>query len=538
MDDALGSPELDQLIACLVDGQATSDDIAVLERLLDGNPDAQRRYIHYLDLHAELVQRSSALDADLSDVRRQRLSFSKQRIRIVALLAATILIAVGMGIGRQMSPPPGESRSARRSDDNPTLAANPEPTDDGVAVLKHAVDVKWLGSNTPELGEILSSGELRLGEGLIQIEFYSGVELIVEGPAELEIVSVASVICRQGKLRSLVPPNATGFSVLTPKFELVDLGTEFAINVTDDGRSDVHVFEGEVELYSPDGKRKPEQKQILVSGSAMGWSNSGDKTSIQAEPAAFVSFEDVRARDVVASERRYRNWKQWSESLNDDATIVARYHLESDGSTLIDTSATEAHGTIVGCEWTAGRWPGKHALEFKRPGDRVRIDVPGEFNAFTVMAWVRVDALPMRRQSLLLTDGYELGRLHWQIGSGGELRVGSRIPPQGRRIGTGYASPSVFTPRQVGVWTCVCSTYDRSSRKVTHCFNGKQVFSETLEIDQPIRIGMAEIGNWGVPHRPKRHAVRNFIGRMDELTIWNVALSEQQIADIYENSHP
>ena len=73
---------------------------------------------------------------------------------------------------------------------------------------------------------------------------------------------------------------------------------------------------------------------------------------------------------------------------------------------------------------------------------------------------------------------------------------------------------------------------------MSHWFNSEQVFRGALEVDQPIRVGVAEIGNWGMPLLSARQPVRNFIGRMDELTIWNVALDEQQIAEFYGNSRP
>ena len=219
------------------------------------------------------------------------------------------------------------------------------------------MDVQWLSDNPPHAGSILSPGELKLAGGLIQVEFYSGVQLLVEGPADLEIRSVANVICREGRLRSLVPPNATGFSVLTPKFELVDLGTEFAVDVARDGRSDVHVFDGEVELYLPDGKRKPDHRQVLLGGDALAWSTEGTQTPRAAAPETFASFEAIRIREQSASHRRFEIWQQWNESFREDQRVVARYDFQSDGATLIDSSKTHAHGTIVGCEWTSGDGP-------------------------------------------------------------------------------------------------------------------------------------------------------------------------------------
>ena len=68
MDNPSNQSDLDQLLARLVDGEATGDDIAALEKLLDGNADAQRRYVHYVDLHTELLSRSDVARSILSSV--------------------------------------------------------------------------------------------------------------------------------------------------------------------------------------------------------------------------------------------------------------------------------------------------------------------------------------------------------------------------------------------------------------------------------------------------------------------------------------
>ncbi len=55
--------------------------------------------------------------------------------------------------------------------------------------------------------------------------------------------------CRFGQMRVHVPPHARGFKLMTPDAKVVDLGTEFGLKVSDSGKSDVHVFDGEVEVY-------------------------------------------------------------------------------------------------------------------------------------------------------------------------------------------------------------------------------------------------------------------------------------------------
>ena len=56
------------------------------------------------------------------------------------------------------------------------------------------------------------------------------------------------MLLRQGKVRALVPKPAQGFRVHTASGDVVDLGTEFALEVTED-HADVHVLDGEVEWH-------------------------------------------------------------------------------------------------------------------------------------------------------------------------------------------------------------------------------------------------------------------------------------------------
>ena len=509
---------------------------AAMAQRLDGDPEFQEAFVRYVeesqDLRVALTQSVSGEQSGMQSFATTPTRRPRNRrlgIGMAAAIAASAFIALGLGIGRWTQ--------ATSVDTDFTQT---EVADDGVAVLTGAVDAKWPDIEPLQTGSILSPGELKLAGGMIQIEFYNGVQMLVEGPADLEIQSVARVVCSEGKLRSHVPPHASGFSVLTPKFDLVDLGTEFAVDVASDGQSDVHVFDGEVELYHPDGQRRPDGKQVLLGGDAMKWPAEGLAMSRAAVPEAFASFDTIRMRGQSASHQRFGNWRRWNETLRDDPRVVTRYDFQEEGSTLIDSGAAQAHGTIVGCEWVSGRWPEKRALEFRRPGDRVRINVPGQYDQLTLSMWMRMDALPNRTQALVLTDGYEVGRVHWQVNPEGQLRLGFRLPLGTRKNpGVGYGSPTLITPRSLGAWNFLCSVYDRKTQVVRHFFNGRQVSSETMIFDHAVQFGIAEIGNWGVPIKPiGPHAIRNFIGRIDELTIWNTALEEQEIAKIHSTSHP
>jgi len=70
----------------------------------------------------------------------------------------------------------------------PEVAAQ-EIHDTGFAVLTRVIDARWTDSNAPNQGDFLSADSFSLESGLVQIEFLSGVSLVVEGDAEFEILS-------------------------------------------------------------------------------------------------------------------------------------------------------------------------------------------------------------------------------------------------------------------------------------------------------------------------------------------------------------
>lgn len=457
---------------------------------------------------------------------------------LLAASAAMVMLAIGWAIGNWTGKPdPAGEEFAQQVDG---LDESSEPTDSGVAVLVHAVDAQMPGDHPPQIGDILSPGKLRLESGLLELKFYSGAKLVVAGPADLELVTAYEVICRRGRIRAQVPPAARGFSIISPQFELVDLGTEFALSVGANGESKVQVLDGEVELYPPGAKHSPNAARKLFGGEGVAWDAGVERLLQERDTEAFPSFEDVQRQNDLASKKQIELWREWNEQLADDSRVAFRYDFESEGQELLDKGPSAVHGAIVGGEWMKGRWPETRALEFKRSSDRVRMNLPGSYDALTLSAWLRVDALPNRSQGLLLTDGYDVGRVHWHVAVDGRLRLGIRIPGGTKRGhgATGYGTETLITPHRLGVWCFACVTYDRAAGHVKHYFNGQEVSSEEIVFDQPLTFGNCEIGNWTETVKRAKHRVRNLNGRIDELTIWNTVLTGQEISEIYRNTKP
>src|SRR6185503_16263434 len=110
------------------------------------------------------------------------------------------------------------------------------------------IDAHWSESEaSPQLGAPLDPGWLKLKGGLVQIVLYSGARLVVEGPAELELISPNHALCRLGKITAEVPPEARGFQLETPQGLITDLGTAFGVEVKERS-TEIHVFKGLVSL--------------------------------------------------------------------------------------------------------------------------------------------------------------------------------------------------------------------------------------------------------------------------------------------------
>ncbi len=117
---------------------------------------------------------------------------------------------------------------------------------EAVARLTGMVDVAW-APGTPEraLGSPVPQDEpITVSSGLFEIQFDKGTKVVVEGPATFIARQRNEGYLSRGKLVAHVPRRASGFKLKTPQATIVDLGTEFGVNVDESGRTDVHVFQG------------------------------------------------------------------------------------------------------------------------------------------------------------------------------------------------------------------------------------------------------------------------------------------------------
>ena len=534
--------EINGLLLSYQDGSIADADLAKFREMLKSSPDARRHFaaIQALEtaLHLEHLAGGAARFGHSASV-----AAPARRARWTPLaVAAAVLFTAGIAMLWHFT---------NQRTNVSTIAGNAqglpgpenEAKDDGVATFTHSLEAEWAGEKAPVLGSSLAPGKYELRKGVAQFEFHSSARMSVKGPALVEIVSAFSVTLHTGILRAHAPEQARGFTVSTTQVKVVDRGTDFTVEASP-GNSRVQVMEGEVELSSVSGSAKNGIARRLAAGNAMAVDRAGTFSRVEAEAPALDSFADIQRQTNAKSGMQFGAWQKRRTEMHSGPNIAAYYDFQKRPGAesilhghLDSTSSTD--GAIVGCAWSSGRWPGKDALDFKRPGDRVRVNIPGAFDAMTLAAWVRVDALDNRLQGLLLTDRYEIGNPHWQITSTGSLRLGIRLPDRnGRLEASGYGSPPVFLAKQIGVWTFVSTVYDRSNKRVQHYIDGRRVSEHELVFDQALRIGPADIGNWGVPLDAGQQPIRNFNGRIDEMMVWKVALTPEQILEYYQAGRP
>jgi hypothetical protein len=431
----------------------------------------------------------------------------------------------------------------------PGTAARP-----GIAVLTRISEEAWTDDRQVfQPGESLPPGWLRLDRGAVEIVFSRGARVVIEGPAEVQLVSENEMRLRSGKLRAHVPPPAHGFKVVAANFTVVDHGTDFGC-IIGRGASEIHVFTGNVS-WQPDAAGVP--GRLLEKSQAIRFSNQRAQT-IPADPAEFLSETELARLDEERQAARLAAWRKSSDWLRNNPATLVFFDFKrspSDPGILPNLAAAappNSEASIIGCDTVNGRWLHKPALEFRRPNDCLRLNIPGEHPVLTFLAWIRVDGLAHRQQALAMTEDFRRGEIHWYLHRYGSLSLAEYIntnsPAHGWRD---YQSPPIFNAQNYGTWAMIATVCDSKTGDIFHYYNGRPVgvgHARSQRFQVPFRLDTFEIGNWGVRYNDSRwsfiqwgnpaDAVRNFHGRMDEFAIMDKALSPERIKALFRAGRP
>jgi hypothetical protein len=100
-----------------------------------------------------------------------------------------------------------------------------------------------------ETGTYLKPGIVSQKAGWLTIQTFKGVSVTLDAPFELALTASHDRIrLNHGRARVRVPEGAEGFLLESPAFDVLDLGTEFAAKVNDDGTGTCRVFMGKADV--------------------------------------------------------------------------------------------------------------------------------------------------------------------------------------------------------------------------------------------------------------------------------------------------
>lgn len=409
------------------------------------------------------------------------------------------------------------------------------PTREDVALLAQAVDVEWEdGGNSYGVGSALPKGPLKIRKGTLRLDFYSGARVFLEGPATLDLMSQDLARLENGRLTANVPPPAQGFTILNANLRVVDRGTEFGMSVKGTDNCEVHVFKGEVVLQSDVPANKD---RSLLQGDGVSI-RDGKWATISADRNSFADPATVLRAAARETDARWESWRTSSRAFSETPGMLVHFDFEDmePSSSLVTNRAKGAspssNGTVIGCDHTVGRWAKKSALGFAKTSDRVRFRAEGTTPSLTMIAWVRVDSLPLNHNALLSMSPGRIGEIHWKLDQSGRLLLGIRATNEPTiKAWERLVSPPIITEQNSGSWIRLATVIDGEKGVMTHYVDGREVASAPMSHQVMIQLGMANIGNFdsGLPSEKDQSPVRNFNGRFDEFALISRALSKEEL---------
>lgn len=211
-----------QLVLKLLDDDLSSAEEQEVRNLLLNDPETRQIYQEHIILERLLEKNHAFSQLALNDLTEKPAPltpiFWSSAAIIVALLALFFLIP------SSPQPPAADLRFTQDS--------------------SYSID----GSNS---GNRLEVGQkLTVDYGAVELKLPRDVTGIVIGPAVLKIRDEQSLLLDKGKASFQVSEKGTGFKVVTPRLEAIDLGTEFTVISSWNDQDEVHVKTGEV-IVSP-----------------------------------------------------------------------------------------------------------------------------------------------------------------------------------------------------------------------------------------------------------------------------------------------
>lgn len=242
---------LDELLGRLADGLLVEAEAAELDQILRTSPEARERYRVFSAAHLMLASGHVESMADHSIPIKQR-PFLPMAAAAIALLASGIALWPSRPV--ESIPPV----SVRNVPETPVLA-----------VVALAENARWDLPEPAAGGMKLRSEPITLISGIVALDLIGGHTLTLRGPARFELIDAREMKLSVGDASLRMDDEGDPYIIRVPGGAVVDLGTEFSVNVSPEGTSDVHVFEGLVNASIIGTGDRTREERLLNEGQSV-----------------------------------------------------------------------------------------------------------------------------------------------------------------------------------------------------------------------------------------------------------------------------
>ena len=213
-----------ELILGYLDDRLSASQFDSLQALLRENKDARSLLLDFSTIDTKLDDFSLSVDQETSALQVIPFSWREYAWPVVACFLVLFLCTSGY-----------------------FLFSEPK-----IATIQSCEDAAWESDLPTTPGSELTSGSLKLRTGLASIRLRSGASLLLEGPAEIELISTMKTRLVSGMAMVEVPESAIGFVLETPDGYAIDYGTRFAVAVDPiKNLSSFEVIDGEIGVHHP-----------------------------------------------------------------------------------------------------------------------------------------------------------------------------------------------------------------------------------------------------------------------------------------------
>jgi len=232
---------------------------AELEEILTNDPESLAYYIEAIDLISMLHRKQGiVVDKPFSiPSTPQPTAIPKHYSWWAAAISASLVI--GALIGPTWHAAKGSSKKEG------AIAIPTNRVYREIATLSFATGCRWATDEESRYeGQRLNSETLRLESGVVVIHFDCDVQLVLEGPAQLQLVSVDRAVLGYGNVVFSSDSDIDSFTLETPFSKILDKGTEYGLSVDRSGKvSEVHVFDGQV-IWKPSEQKSIDSNRQLI----------------------------------------------------------------------------------------------------------------------------------------------------------------------------------------------------------------------------------------------------------------------------------